>query len=395
MGGPLKGVKVMSFARALAGPFASMLLCDLGAEVIKIEEPEQGDFSRNMHPFIEGISSYFLSVNRGQKSLTLNLKDERAKQIVFELAKKSDVLIENFRPGVMARLGLDYEKIRKHNPKIVYASISGFGQKGPYSQKPAFDMIAQGMGGTVSITGNPVGPPVRVGYSIGDMGAALFSAISILAALNERERSGEGQWIDVAMMDCQIALCENACARYLATGEIPRPEGTRHPLNTPFQIFPTQDGYIVVIAHRDEAWRKFCTAAGKEEWIDDERFCTNEARLKNYELFEPAINELMITRNTRDWLDILDEHGVMCAPVNNIEQVIKDPHVQERKMVLDVAHPRVGKMKVVGTPMKFSRTDCRIENACPDLGEHTDDILSSWLNMSKSDIKVLRESKVI
>ncbi|MBM4330743.1 MAG: CoA transferase [Deltaproteobacteria bacterium] len=389
MPGPLEGVKVLSFARALAGPFCTMLLCDLGAEVIKIEEPGKGDTARRNGPFIEGISSYFLSVNRGQKSITLNLRHERAKKIVFQLVKQVDILVENFRPGVMERLGFGYEAIRQQNPKLVYASLSGFGQKGPYAQKPAYDMIAQGMGGTVSITGEPGRPPVRVGYSIGDMGAGLFSAIAILAALHEKEKSGEGQWIDVAMVDSQVALCENALIRYLATGQVPTPLGTRHPLNTPFQIFPTKDGYLVLITIPEAEWQKFCKLAGREDLLSDPRFQSHKDRIAHYQAFEPLMNELMKTKTTAEWLALLEPAGIMCGPMNNMAQVVNDPHIREREMIVEVEHHRAGKLKVAGTPMKFSRTACKIEKASPDAGEHTVEVLSGMLGMSSEDIENL------
>ena len=248
MNGPLAGIKVLSFGRMLAGPYASMLLSDLGADVVKVEQPQAGDVPRQGGPFIKGISSYFLSINRGKRSITVNLRKEDAKEIIFNLAKKVDILIENFRPGVMDRLGLGYNTICRHNPKIIYASISGFGQSGPYAGLAAFDMIAQGMGGVVSITGEAGRPPVRVGYSIGDIGASMYATIAILAALHERQNSGKGQWVDVSMLDSQVALCENACARYFATDEIPKPLGSRHPLFTPFEVFPTSDSHIVLIA---------------------------------------------------------------------------------------------------------------------------------------------------
>lgn len=394
MPGPLEGIKVLSFARALAGPYASMLLWDLGAEVIKIEEPGKGDTGRKNGPFIDGISSYFLSVNRGQKSITLNLRNERAKKIVFELVKQMDILIENFRPGVMERLGLGYETIRKINPKIIYASISGFGQKGPYRLRPAFDMIAQGMGG-VSITGEPGGRPVRVGYSIGDMGAALFSTVAMLAGLHEREKSDEGQWVDVAMVDCQVALCENAVVRYLATGQIPRPTGSRHPLLTPFQIFPTKDGNIVLITSPEEDWKKFCKIAGREDLISDMRFQSHPDRIKNYAAFEPLMNELMRARTTAEWIALLDPAEIMCGPVNDIAQVVNDPHIKEREMIVEVEHSRAGKLKVVGTPMKFSRTPCKITKASPDVGEHLQEILNARLGLSAEEIDELERNKII
>ncbi len=394
MPGPLEGVRVLSFARALAGPFCTMLLCDLGAEVIKIEEPGQGDPARRNGPFVEGISSYFLSVNRGQKSITLNLRNERAKKIVFQLVKKVDILVENFRPGVMDRLGFSYEEIRRKNPKIIYASLSGFGQKGPYSQKPAYDMIAQGMGGTVSITGEPGRPPVRVGYSIGDMGAGLFAAVAILSALHERKKSKEGQWIDVAMVDSQVALCENALIRYLVTGEIPGPLGTRHPLLTPFQIFPTNDGYLVLITASDEDWRNFCKVSGREEILSDNRFQSHEDRIANYQAFEPLMNELMKSKTTEEWVALLEPAGVMCGPVNNMAHVVNDPHIRERGMIVEVEHRRAGKLKVAGTPMKFSRTPCKIEKASPDVGDHTVEVFSQILGLSAEDIEKLRSEGV-
>lgn len=391
MPGPLGDVKVLSFGRMLSGPYASMLLSDLGADVIKVEQPETGDISRTGAPFIKGISSYFLSINRGKRSITLDLKKNDAKRIIFELANKVDILLENFRPGVMDRLGLGYETISKHNPRIIYASVSGFGQNGPYTGRAAFDMIAQGMGGVVSITGEPERSPVRVGYSIGDIGASLFAVTAILAALHEREISGKGQWIDVSMLDCQVALCENACARYLATQEIPRPSGSRHPLFTPFEVFPTSDSHIVLIAFMDDHWKKFCHAVAKEHWISDARFSTNESRLANYQVFVDKMNALMRTRTTKEWTELLDSQGIICGPVNSIDQVVNDPHIQEREMIVDVNHPRVGKLRVVGTPMKFSRTPCQIEKACPELGEHTEEVLSSWLGLSDEEIERLRK----
>jgi len=238
-------------------------------------------------------------------------------------------------------------------------------------------MIAQGVGGTVSITGEPGRPPVRVGFSTGDIGAGLFTATAILAALHEREKSGKGQWIDVAMVDCQVAFCENACARYFATGEIPKPLGTRHPLFTPFQVFPTKDGYMVLIAVSEEDWQKFCKLTGRDDLLSDPRFQGHPARVQNYPVYEPLMNELMKARTTAEWLSFLEPAGIMCAPVNNIAQVVNDPHILEREMVVEVEHPRAGKLKVTGTPMKFSRTPCKIEKACPDVGQDTEEILKN------------------
>lgn len=395
MSGPLSGVKVLSFCRMLSGPYTTMVLSDLGADVVKVEEPTSGDLPRSEGPRVKGVSSYFLSINRGKRSITFDLKNDAGKKTIFELVKHADILAENFRPGVMDRLGLGYNDVCKHNPGIIYASISGFGQNGPYSEKPAFDMIAQGMGGVLSLTGEAGSPPVRVGYSIGDIGAALFAAVAILAALNERRKSGKGQWIDVSMVDSQVALCENACARYLATNEIPTPWGSRHPLFSPFQVFPTSDSYIVLIAFRDPDWEKFCRIVGKEAWLSDERFSSNANRLQNYDAFVDEMNALMRTRTAHDWARLFDEHGIMYGPVNTIDQVVADPHIRHREMIVDVHHPRIGNLQVVGTPMKFSRTPCKIEKASPDLGEHTDEVLSSWLGLSSEEIERLRKLKVI
>jgi len=395
MPGPLEGVRVLSFCRALAGPFAAMLLSDLGAEVVKVEAPEKGDLSRVTGPFVKEVGSYFLSINRGKKSITLDLKKEEARKIVFALAGKADILLENFRPGVMERLGLGYEQVRFHNPRIIYASVSGFGQSGPYSQRPAFDMIAQAMGGVVSITGEPGRPPARVGYSMGDMGASLFAATAVLAALHEREKSGQGQWIDVSMLDSQVALCENACARYLANGQIPGPTGSRHPLFTPFQVFPTSDGHMVLIVMGEEQWRRFCEVAGKFEWITDERMRTNKARLAHYDAYMEEMEAVMRTRTTAQWMELFDANLIMCGPVNTIDRVVNDPHVRAREMIVEVEHTEAGTLRVVGTPMKFSRTPCRIEKASPMLGEHTDEVLSNWQGLSAEEIEHLRREKIL
>jgi CoA:oxalate CoA-transferase len=397
MSGPLSGVKVLSFCRALAGPYATQLLSDLGAEVIKLEDPNGGDMTRFGHPRLNDVSTYFLSVNRGKKSITLNLKDDRAKKIVFDLVTKVDILVENYRPGVMKRLGLDYDTVRQHNPKIIYASISGFGQTGPYSHRPAYDMLAQSMGGTVSLTGlpDPDTPPVRVGYSIGDMGASIYGAVAIQAALYEREKTGEGQWVDVSMLDSQVALCENAIVRYCATGEIPRPQGSRHPLSTPFQVFSTKDGAVTLLAARDDHWPRFCRAAGREDWIEDERYGTNVNRLRNYADFEKDMNELMRTKTSKEWEKLFDAHEIMWGPVNNIEDVVNDPHINAREMIIEVDHPQAGRHRVAGTPMKFSRTPCQIEKGAPELGANNEEILSDWLGLSDDEIQELRNEKVI
>ena len=397
MTGPLEGIKVLSFCSALSGPFATMILGDMGAEIIKIEPPGTGDRTRNSSHKINGVGSYFLSVNRGKRSVTLNLKDPRAKKIVFELSKQVDVVTENFRPGVMKRLGFDYEAIQEINPRLIYASISGFGQTGPYAHKPAYDMIAQGMGGVLSITGSeePGAAPVRVGYSIGDLAAGLYAVIGIQAALLERQKSGLGQWVDIAMLDSQVALCENAIVRHLATGEIPKPLGSRHPLATPFQAYATLDKPIIVIAISDELWTNFCRAAQKEEWLTDQRYKTKDLRLENYHQFDQEVSALMRTRTYKEWEKRFEAHDVMYAPVNSIEDVIKDPQVNAREMIVEVSHPKAGKHRLVNTPLKFSRTPAVVCRAAPELGADTNDILSNHLELTQQEIEQLKNEKVI
>ncbi|NIS70416.1 MAG: CoA transferase [Proteobacteria bacterium] len=395
MKGPLQGVKVLSFGRVLAGPFASMLLADLGADVMKIENLKKGDPARTNEPFIKDLSSYFLSINRGKTSLALDIRHEKAKEIIRGLIPRVDILIENFRPGTMKEMGLEYEAVRDLNSRLIYVSLSGFGQYGPYASRPSYDMVAQAMGGTISITGEPGRPPVRVGYSIGDIGAALFAVIAILAALYERERSGEGQHIDVAMMDSQVALCENACARYFATGEVPKPLGGRHPIHTPFQIFPTKTDPMVVVAHREKFWSVLCEEMDRKDLIDDERFKLPADRTRNHEALQSILTKIFKTKTRDEWFSVFEKRGIPYGPVNNIEQVVEDPHARAREMILQVSHSRLGKLNVVGTPMKLSRTPCQIEKASPDLGEHTEEILMEQLNLSEVDIEKLKKEGVI
>jgi len=395
MAGPLEGVKVVSFGRFLSGPFAAMLMADLGAEVIKIEDRQKGDPARHNSPFIEDLSHYFMSVNRGKKSFSIDLRHPRTKEIMEALIKQTDILIENFRPGIMKKMGFDYETAQKLNPRLIYLSISGFGQTGPYAYKPAYDMVAQGIGGTISITGIPDSSPVRVGYSIGDMGAGLFGVTASLAALYERERSGQGQYVDLAMMDCQVALCENAFSRYFASGKVPKPLGSRHPIRTPFQAFPTQTDYMVVIANREKEWKKLCRLIGREELTDDERFSTNDLRSKNHAALESVLSDIFRAKPRDEWLALFDREGFVASPVNTIEQVANDSHAQAREMFLDMAHPRLGSIKLVGTPMKFSRTSCEIKKAPPDLGEHTKDILHNDLKLSPEEIQKLEDEEFI
>lgn len=395
MPGPLAGIKVLDFTWALAGPYCTMLLADLGAEVVKVENPEGGDPSRGNSPFIQGISSYFLSVNRGKKSITANLRHPRGKEMILKLAEFFDVWVENFRPGVLERLGLGYGAVRSRNPKIIYASCSGFGQDSPYAHRPAYDVIVQGMAGTLSITGEEGGPPVRVGYSIGDIGGGVFTAMGILAALHERAKSAEGQRVDVSMLDSQIAFLENAFARFLATGEEPRRIGTRHPVMTPFQAFPTKDGYMVLAAARDQFWEKFCKAVEREDLLKDERFQNLPSRNRHQKALEHILSEITRGRTTAEWVAEMEKNDIPCAPINTVGKMAKDPHTLKRQMITEVRHPRAGALKVVGSPIKLSRTPVQFNRASPDLGEHTEEILKEILGYSDPEIAELRAEKVI
>jgi len=395
MGGPLQGVRVIDFTWVLSGPYCTMLLGDMGAEVIKIERPGTGDTARSVGPFIDGIGSYFLSINRGKKSIVVDGKSEEGKKLLFELIKKGDILVENFRPGAIEKMGFGYEEVKKHNPGIIYVSISGFGQTGPYRERPAYDMVVQGMGGSISITGEPNRPPVRVGFSIGDIGAGLFAAVAILAALHEKDLSGKGQRIDIGMMDCMMAMVENACARYFATGEIAEPIGGRHPVITPLQVFPSKDGYVILGLATDDQWVGFCRHVGREDLVEDERFKTNTLRTQNYPALESILMEIMKTKTTDKWVDEMEKNGFVGGPINTIDRLVRDPQILARGMVAEAEHRRLGKLKVVGSPLNFSRTPAQICAASPDLGEHTEDVLKRVLNLSEKKMQSLREKRVI
>ena len=395
MAGPLKGIRVLDLTRILAGPYATMILRDLGAEVIKIEQPGVGDEARDFGPFKNDFSLYFMSVNRGKKSVTLNLKSPRGKELFLELVKGSDILVENFRPGTMEKLGLDYESLKTHHPSLLYAACSGFGQTGPYAMRGAYDMIIQGMGGIISITGEPDRPPVRVGTSIGDITSALFTAIGILSALRHRDQTGEGQLIDVGMLDCQVAILENAMVRYFSTGDIPRPLGRRHPAITPFEIFESADGYVVIAIGNNELWRKFCEHVDHPELIDDERFHTNALRTENHESLFPILAEIMCRRTTDEWVEALETIGVPCGPVNTVDKVANDPQVLARDMIAEVEHNTTGTVQIPGIPIKLSETPGQIDAPAPNLGEHTSEVLTGLLGLEAEEVNQLKQNGIV
>ncbi|MBI4337662.1 MAG: CoA transferase [Chloroflexi bacterium] len=397
MAGPLEGVIVLDLTWVLSGPFCTMLLADLGADVIKVERPGLGDAARGTGPFVDGESAYFMSINRNKRSITLDLSKPAGKELFLQLVRKADVAVENFTPGAMERLGLGYGRLQDANPRLVYCAISGFGQTGPYSQRPALDIIVQAMGGIMSITGEPGGRPLRPGASLGDIVAGTFAANSICAALYERSRSGRGQMVDIGMLDCQVAVVENALARYFATGQVPSPLGTRHPSATPFQAFPTKDGWIVVaiFGGNTSMWDLFCAAIGHPEWMDDPRFQTAWDRTQHVEVLEPVIAEAMRAKTTQEWLDELLPLGIPCGPVNSIDRVACDPQVKARGMLVELPHPRLGTWKYPGSPFKFSRTAVAVETPPPDLGQHTEAVLQELLGMGQEQVATLRQQGTI
>jgi CoA:oxalate CoA-transferase len=372
MPGPLSGTRVVDLTRALAGPYCTLLLGDMGADVVKIELPETGDETRQWGPpFIAGESSYFMSVNRNKRSITLNLKRASARAALLRMAERADVFVENNRPGVMRRLGLDYQIISSINPRIVYASISGFGQTGPYSQRPAFDAVTQAMSGMMSLTGDENGPPARVGMSIGDIGGSLFATIGILAALADRTITGRGSQVDVAMFDSQVALLENAVARYLNAGDRPTRLGSRHPLIAPFQAFPTRDEPIVICVDTEEQWRRFCDAIGRSDLIKNPSFKDGNARAEHHAQLEPQLISALSKRTRLEWLSIFDAAQVPAGPINDVPTMVKDPQVIARGMV-----DRLGNGAFVKQPIKFSTYSDMPEQPPPILGEHTQTVLS-------------------
>ncbi len=387
--GPLEGLKILDLTRVLAGPYCTMLLGDLGADIIKVEMPKTGDDSRHFGPYQNGESAYFMSLNRNKRSMTLNLKHEEGKALLKELVKDVDVIVENFRPGTMEKLGLGYDVLKEINPRIVYAASSGFGHSGPYSKKPAYDGVVQAMGGIMSITGAKGGEPTRVGPSIGDIAAGLFTAIGVLAALNHRNESGKGQKVDVAMLDCQVAMLENAIARYVVTKEVPKPAGNRHTSIVPFEPFDSKDSKIVIAVGNDTIWKRFCGVAGLEDIVDDPKFSTNPERNNNYDELRPILAAKLVEKTTEEWSKIFDEAGVPNGPINYVDKVLENEQVLARDMIVEVDHPKAGKLKMPGVAIKMSDTPGGIESPAPLLGQHNRELLKEFFDYSDEKIDQL------
>ena len=396
--GPLTGLRVLDLTRVLAGPTCTQMLGDLGAEVIKIERPEAGDDTRGFAPpFVPNTkeSAYFVGVNRNKKSVTLDIAKPEGQAIIHKLLEHCDILVENFKVGALAKYGLGYEQLAKTHPRLIYCSITGFGQTGPYAPRPGYDALIQAMGGVMSLTGEPNGSPQKVGVPVADLFAGLYGCIGILAAVNHRNSTGQGQQIDIGMLDTHVAWLANQGMNYLATGENPARLGNQHPNIAPYQEFPTKDGYLILAVGNDPTFERFCKAFGQEALLADPRFATNPIRVQNRQLVTDTLTPVMKSKTTAEWIDALEALKIGCGPINTLEQVFADPHVQAREMVVEMAHGSGETVKVIANPVKLSATPPSYRSPPPVLGEHTEDVLASVLKMSVSDIAALREKGIL
>ena len=403
-GGPLDGIRVLDLSRVLAGPFCTQMLADLGAEVIKVERPGVGDETRTWGPpYVrdpDGAdtteSAYYLCANRNKRSVTIDFSQPRGIALVKRLLAHSDVLVENFKVGGLAKFGLGYEQLREEFPGLVYCSITGFGQTGPYAHRPGYDMMAQGVGGLISITGEPDRPPSKVPVAINDIMTGMYTAVALLSALRHRDSTGEGQQVDVGLLDVQVSWLANVASNYLVGGKIPQRLGTAHPNSVPYQVFPTGDGFIIIAANNDGQFERFCRAAGAPELLEDPDFASNALRVRNRDRLISMIEAVTRTRGTDAWMEALESAGVPCAPVNTIDRVFDDPQVEARGMQIRMPHPLAGEdVRLVGSPIRLSRTPVSYRRAPPTLGQHTDEVLAEVLDLSEGERAALREEGVI
>lgn len=398
--GPLSGIRVLDMTRVLSGPYCTMMLADMGAEVIKIEMPEVGDDSRHFGPFKvdkdgNEFSSYFSSINRNKKSITLNLKKPEAAEIFKRLVVHADVVIENFRPGTMKKMGINYEVIKEINPKIIYASISGFGQYGPYAGRAAYDGIVQAMGGVMSITGEKGGKPVKVGTSIGDIIAGMFCAYGILAAYIDLKKTNKGQYVDVSMLDSQVAVLENAISRYLSNGIVPQPTGNTHTSIFPFETFETATNDIMIAAGNNSLWKKLCNVVSLPELAEDPRFKENPDRGKNHDEMYELLNEQLKKKKGDEWVSLLDEAGVPCSLINTMDMVLENKQLEARNMFVDMENPRFGTEKLIGIPVKMSESPGKIRIVAPMLGADTKAVLKELVDLTDSELDDLKKAGTI
>jgi len=392
---PLAGVRVLDLGRHQAGPTCAMWLGDLGADVIKIENPDRGEDGRaSGPPFFHGESAFFLSANRNKRSLALDIKRPEGQEIFRRLAAEADVVIENFRPGVMDALNIGYARVSALNPRIIYCSISGFGADGPYADRPGLDQIIQGVSGLMSVTGFEGGEPVRVGIPIADLVTGLFGAYGVLAALQARERTGRGQHIQTSLLECMVGLMSFQAVRYLNGAGTPPPAGNHHPINAPYGVFRAKDGYLTLGATGEKRWRKLCEILGTEEWLTDPRFATNGARHENRLLLADLISEKLQARTADEWERIFNEAGIPCGPIYRVDQALEHPQVRHREMVVERAHPTMGTVRLLGVPVKFSETPAGLHRVPPLFAEHTDEILRE-IGISDDEIERLREAGIV
>lgn len=393
---PLDGIKVLDMTRVLAGPYCTMLLSDMGADVVKVERPGAGDDTRAFGPpFVNGESTYFMSVNRNKRSLTLNLKKDKARDLLRQMLETVDVVVENFRPGTMESFGYGYEAVHAFNPRLVFCSISGYGHTGPDSKLPGYDLIVQGAGGVASLTGDPDGPPLKVGNSQGDVVAGMMAFQGILLALLSRNQTGQGQKIDIGMLDCQVAMLTYQAGAYFATGDSPTRMGNQHPSITPYETYQCKDGYINLACGNDNMWRTFCKVLGHEEWPEDPRFLTNVDRVQHRRELSDVLEPVILQKTQQEWIEILRQAGLPCGPIQTVGQVCEDPQILARNMVVPLEHPAAGPIKVTGIPMKLSDTPGEIHSAPPTLGQHTSEVLQDWLRMNATDIETLQQAGVV
>lgn len=392
---PLEGVRVLDLTSVMAGPYCTMVLGDMGAEVVKVESFPDGDTSRRFDPQVNGESYCFAVLNRNKKSLALDLKNPRGKEIALALAKRADIVAENFRPGVVKKLGLDYESIRSLNPAVVYASMSGFGQTGPYGHKGGFDIMAQGMSGIMTMTGEPGGRPAKVGIAMNDIASGATALSGILAAYIGRLKSGRGQYVETSLLEAGLAWSFWEFGAYFGGGEIPLANGTRHRRSAPYQAFRTKDGYVTIGANNEKLWKSFCTqVCRKPEWMSDSRFATPAARLENADALEREIEAVLASGTTAQWVAALDAAGVPGGPVYRYDQALADPHIVARNMVEEIEHPKIGRMKMMGRPLKSSGELTAIRKPAPWLGQHSAEVLRG-LGYAESDLERLFAERVV
>ncbi len=392
---PLEGMRVLDLSQIMAGPYCTMVLADMGADVIKIEKTNGGDDSRQMGPFVDGESACFMQINRNKRSVALNLKDPEIREIFYRMARECHVIVENYRPGVTRSLAVDYETIRAINPGVIYCSISGYGQTGPYHEKGGFDLVAQGTAGLMSMTGEPGRRPVKTGVAVYDIGAGITATYSILAAYIHYKETGEGQHIDVAISECGIPWFTWEAAAFFSEGREPQPGGWRHRVSAPYQSLATRDGYLVLGCANQRTWERFCNdVVRKPEWIVDPRFLSNTDRRENIEILEPLIEHELSSADTATWLERCDAAGVPAGPINKFSQVVSDPHYLARGMVQEFEHPKAGRVKTLGFASKFSQTPQSIRRPSPLLGQHTDEVLHSF-GVDAGEIAALRARGVV